>query len=76
VQVTAEEQQVERAVAGALDHRGCRLVTHWGGTLLQPDDLPFRVDAMPRNYGGAARALPAPRVVPAPPPPPRRKEVP
>ena len=55
-EVTAEEQQVERAVAAALDRQGARLMATWGGgTLFHQEDLPFKIQDMPASYGGWRR---------------------
>ncbi|KAI8466584.1 MAG: DNA photolyase [Monoraphidium minutum] len=50
-EATAEERRVEGAVARALDAQGVALKVLWGGTLFQPDDLPFALGATPTSYG-------------------------
>ncbi|KXZ51333.1 hypothetical protein GPECTOR_13g820 [Gonium pectorale] len=60
-EVTAEEaqpscpvrphrHQVESRVRSALERRGGELRAEWGGTLFAPEELPFRLDALPGTY--------------------------
>ncbi|KAG2488675.1 hypothetical protein HYH03_012836 [Edaphochlamys debaryana] len=49
-EVTAEEVQVEGRVRAALDREGAELKALWGGSLYHPEDLPFKLEAMPTSY--------------------------
>lgn len=49
-EVTAEETQVEQALAQALQPLGIALKPFWGATLYHPDDLPFSVGQLPEVF--------------------------
>jgi len=50
-EVTYEELQVENRVGAALKEEGVELKTFWGSTLYHMEDLPFKLEEMPSNYG-------------------------
>lgn len=52
-EVTYEEQKLEASVSRALDREGAALKLMWGGTLYHVQDLPFKLTAMPANYGAS-----------------------
>ena len=50
-EVSHEECKAEERVAAALKAHDVALKPSWGATLHSPDDLPFKVDAMPATHG-------------------------
>ena len=74
-EVTAEETQVEAALAKALQGQQVRLVGFWGHTLYHPDDLPFELSSLPELFTAFRKqveqqstvnpGLPAPPQLPA-----------
>nr|XP_024385637.1 blue-light photoreceptor PHR2-like isoform X3 [Physcomitrium patens] len=51
-EVTYEELQAEEKVAAALQEKGIETKYFWGSTLFHLEDLPFKLQDMPSNYGG------------------------
>ncbi|KAG0571171.1 hypothetical protein M758_6G207700 [Ceratodon purpureus] len=51
-EVTYEELQAEEKVAAALQEKGVETKYFWGSTLFHLEDLPFKLQDMPSNYGG------------------------
>jgi deoxyribodipyrimidine photo-lyase len=49
-EATAEETQVEAALAQALQMQKVRFVGFWGHTLYHPDDLPFQLSNVPELF--------------------------
>lgn len=44
--------QAEEKVAAALQEKGIETKYFWGSTLFHLEDLPFKLQDMPSNYGG------------------------
>ena len=44
--------QAEEKVAASLQEQGVETKYFWGSTLFHIDDLPFKLNDMPSNYGG------------------------
>lgn len=44
--------QAEEKVAASLQEQGVETKYFWGSTLFHIDDLPFKLNEMPSNYGG------------------------
>ncbi|XP_031486862.2 blue-light photoreceptor PHR2-like, partial [Nymphaea colorata] len=51
-EVAHEEVKAEAAVEAALAEEGVETKWFWGSTLFHLDDLPFKLEEMPANYGG------------------------
>ncbi|KAF3787433.1 Blue-light photoreceptor [Nymphaea thermarum] len=51
-EVAHEEVKTEAAVEAALAEEGVETKWFWGSTLFHLDDLPFKLEEMPANYGG------------------------
>ncbi|KAL2652078.1 hypothetical protein R1flu_020206 [Riccia fluitans] len=52
MEVAHEEMNSEEKVSAALKDVGVESKYFWGSTLFHVDDLPFRLEDMPSNYGG------------------------
>ncbi|KAJ7537940.1 hypothetical protein O6H91_11G028600 [Diphasiastrum complanatum] len=51
-EVSSEELHLEEKVAMSLKDEGVESKYFWGSTLYHIDDLPFKLEDMPSNYGG------------------------
>lgn len=51
-EVTFEELQAEEKVSASLQEIGVETKFLWGSTLFHLEDLPFKLEDMPSNYGG------------------------
>ncbi|CAM6087791.1 unnamed protein product [Calypogeia fissa] len=51
-EVAIEEMVAEAKVTAALKEEGVEAKFFWGSTLFHIDDLPFKLEEMPSNYGG------------------------
>ncbi|GBG83833.1 hypothetical protein CBR_g37632 [Chara braunii] len=51
-EVTHEELEMEERVAATLKEEGIETKYSWGSTLYHLEDLPFKLEDMPSNYGG------------------------
>lgn len=51
-EVAHEEMTAEAKVIAALKENGVESKFFWGSTLFHIDDLPFKLEEMPSNYGG------------------------
>ncbi|XP_024538727.1 blue-light photoreceptor PHR2 isoform X1 [Selaginella moellendorffii] len=51
-EVSSEELGMEDKVTSALKDQNVDVKFFWGSTLFHVDDLPFKVEDMPSNYGG------------------------
>jgi hypothetical protein len=56
-EVTGEEVAVEERVQTALGTVNANLKRFWGSTLFHIEDLPFKLDAMPSNYGVLSKPI-------------------
>ncbi|BBM97420.1 hypothetical protein MPTK1_1g05530 [Marchantia polymorpha subsp. ruderalis] len=52
LEVAHEEMNAEEKVSAALKEEGVESKYFWGSTLFHVDDLPFKLEDMPSNYGG------------------------
>ncbi|KAL3699853.1 hypothetical protein R1sor_017875 [Riccia sorocarpa] len=52
MEVAHEEMNAEENVSAALKEVGVESKYFWGSTLFHVDDLPFKLEEMPSNYGG------------------------
>ena len=43
---------MEAAVKAAAEAGGAKLQAFWANTLCHPEDLPFKLDQLPQNFGG------------------------
>ncbi|KAL8252925.1 hypothetical protein R6Q59_036618 [Mikania micrantha] len=50
-EVSNDEIQGENKIETALKDEGVEINSFWGGTLYHIDDLPFKLEEMPTNYG-------------------------
>ncbi|GAB4829908.1 1,3-beta-glucanosyltransferase [Ancistrocladus abbreviatus] len=51
-EVSNEEVKSEEKIEAAMKHEGVEMKYFWGSTLYHLDDLPFKLEVMPTNYGG------------------------
>ncbi|XAR61344.1 (6-4)DNA photolyase [Bertholletia excelsa] len=51
-EVSHEEVKAEQKIEAAMKDKGVELKYFWGSTLYHVDDLPFKMEEMPTNYGG------------------------
>lgn len=51
-EVSHEEITAEEKIKSSLEEEGVETKFFWGSTLYHPEDLPFKVEDMPSNYGG------------------------
>ncbi|KAI4329777.1 hypothetical protein MLD38_028125 [Melastoma candidum] len=51
-EVSRDEVKAEDRVGAAMKEEGVEMKYFWGSTLFHVDDLPFKVEDMPMNYGG------------------------
>ncbi|XP_042429505.1 blue-light photoreceptor PHR2-like [Zingiber officinale] len=51
-EVSHDEARAEERVAAAMEAEGVEVKYFWGSTLYHIDDLPFKLEHMPTNYGG------------------------
>lgn len=51
-EVSHDEVKAEDKIEGVLKDEGLEVKYFWGSTLYHVEDLPFKLDAMPTNYGG------------------------
>lgn len=51
-EVSREEITAEEKIKSSLEEEGVEAKFFWGSTLYHPEDLPFKVEDMPSNYGG------------------------
>ncbi|KAI8530791.1 hypothetical protein RHMOL_Rhmol11G0086700 [Rhododendron molle] len=51
-EVSHEEVKAEEKIEEALKDEGVEVKYFWGSTLYHVDDLPFKLEEMPTNYGG------------------------
>jgi deoxyribodipyrimidine photolyase len=49
--------RAEERVCKAMEKEGVHVKYFWGSTLYHVEDLPFRLEAMPSNYGGFREAV-------------------
>jgi hypothetical protein len=56
-EVSRDECRAEENVSKAIEKEGVEVKYFWGSTLYHLDDLPFRLDDMPSNYGGFREAV-------------------
>ncbi|XP_028081261.1 blue-light photoreceptor PHR2-like, partial [Camellia sinensis] len=51
-EVSNEEVKAEEKIEAAMRDEGVEVKYFWGSTLFHVDDLPFKMEEMPTNYGG------------------------
>lgn len=51
-EVSKEEVKAEARIETAMKEEGVELKYFWGSTLYHMEDLPFKLEEMPTNYGG------------------------
>lgn len=51
-EVSNEEIKTEDKIEAAMKEEGVEIKYSWGSTLFHVDDLPFKLEEMPTNYGG------------------------
>uniref|UniRef100_A0A5B6ZEH1 Putative blue-light photoreceptor PHR2 n=1 Tax=Davidia involucrata TaxID=16924 RepID=A0A5B6ZEH1_DAVIN len=51
-EVSNEEVKAEEKIEAAMKDEGVEVKSFWGSTLYHVDDLPFKLEEMPSNYGG------------------------
>ena len=51
-EVSHDEVKSEEKIESAMKDEGVELKYFWGSTLFHVDDLPFKLEEMPSNYGG------------------------
>ncbi|KAK9146959.1 hypothetical protein Sjap_006862 [Stephania japonica] len=51
-EVSGDEVQAEEKIEKAMKDEGVEFKSFWGSTLFHVDDLPFKLEEMPLNYGG------------------------
>lgn len=51
-EVSRDEVQSEDKIEAAMKEEGLEVKYFWGSTLYHVDDLPFKLEEMPTNYGG------------------------
>ncbi|XP_057549186.1 blue-light photoreceptor PHR2-like [Amaranthus tricolor] len=51
-EVSNEEAKSEGRIEAAMKNEGVEMKYFWGSTLYHLDDLPFKLEEMPTNYGG------------------------
>ncbi|XP_077243347.1 blue-light photoreceptor PHR2-like [Tasmannia lanceolata] len=51
-EVSCDEVRVEEKFEAAVKEQGVEVKYFWGSTLCHIDDLPFKLEEMPSNYGG------------------------
>ena len=56
-EVSRDECRAEEKVSKAIEKEGVEVKYFWGSTLYHLDDLPFKLDDMPSNYGGFREAV-------------------
>ncbi|KAL5208953.1 hypothetical protein ABZP36_004576 [Zizania latifolia] len=56
-EVSRDECRAEERVSKAVEKEGLEVKYFWGSTLYHLDDLPFRLEGMPSNYGGFREAV-------------------
>ncbi|KAM3211855.1 hypothetical protein ACQJBY_065149 [Aegilops geniculata] len=56
-EVSRDECRAEEKVSKAIEKEGVEVKYFWGSTLYHLDDLPFRLNDMPSNYGGFREAV-------------------
>jgi hypothetical protein len=56
-EVSRDEVRTEERVQKAVEKEGINVKYFWGSTLYHVEDLPFRLDDMPSNYGGFREAV-------------------
>ncbi|KAF0887818.1 hypothetical protein E2562_004039 [Oryza meyeriana var. granulata] len=56
-EVSRDECRAEERVSKAVEKEGIEVKYFWGSTLYHLDDLPFRLEEMPSNYGGFREAV-------------------
>ncbi|KAM0829899.1 hypothetical protein ACQ4PT_066576 [Festuca glaucescens] len=56
-EVSRDECRAEEKVSKAIEKEGVEVKYFWGNTLYHLEDLPFRLDDMPSNYGGFREAV-------------------
>ena len=68
-EVSRDECRAEERVQKAVEKEGINVKYFWGSTLYHVEDLPFRLEDMPSNYGGfrdAVKGLEVRKVLEAP----------
>lgn len=63
-QVSYEELQVEAAVRAAAEGAGARFRTFWSNTLCHLEDLPFKLQQLPQNFGAWGAGAPGANAAP------------
>uniref|UniRef100_A0A804LK23 Photolyase/cryptochrome alpha/beta domain-containing protein n=1 Tax=Zea mays TaxID=4577 RepID=A0A804LK23_MAIZE len=56
-EVSRDEVRAEERVQKAVEKEGINVKYFWGSTLYHVEDLPFRLEDMPSNYGGFREAV-------------------
>jgi deoxyribodipyrimidine photolyase len=56
-EVSRDECRAEERVQKAVEKEGINVKYFWGSTLYHVEDLPFRLEDMPSNYGGFREAV-------------------
>ncbi|CAN6289488.1 unnamed protein product [Urochloa humidicola] len=56
-EVSRDECRAEEKVQKAVEKEGINVKYFWGSTLYHVEDLPFRLEDMPSNYGGFREAV-------------------
>ncbi|XP_058770289.1 blue-light photoreceptor PHR2 [Vicia villosa] len=51
-EVSHEEVKMEEKIEGMMEKEGVEVKYFWGSTLYHVEDLPFKLEDMPSNYGG------------------------
>jgi deoxyribodipyrimidine photolyase len=51
-EITNDEVKAENKIESAMKDEGLEVKYFWGSTLYHPDDLPFKLEEMPCDYGG------------------------
>lgn len=51
-EVSHDEVKAEEKIESAMKEEGVEVKYFWGSTLFNVDDLPFKLEDMPSNYGG------------------------
>ncbi|KAJ1438242.1 Rossmann-like alpha/beta/alpha sandwich fold [Sesbania bispinosa] len=52
IEVSHDEVKAEEKIEAAMKEENVEMKYFWGSTLYHVDDLPFKLDGMPSNYGG------------------------
>ncbi|XP_043711061.1 blue-light photoreceptor PHR2 [Telopea speciosissima] len=58
-EVSHDEVRAEEKIEAAMKEEGVEVKFFWGSTLYHLDDLPFKLEEMPSNYGGFREKLQA-----------------